>query len=201
MMTRTRTPQHPESGGLTILMALVMLVVVTVAAFGLSRSSLRGVLITGNESTGRKAFEMADSGLDYVISWGSPYANTAATPTAATLQTNMGNLLNAIDTPDAPGAGGFIDPSGTLRYKMLASTVGGDMTPSPSAYLQKSAVTPAFDLEVRYLGQVPLQNTGSGGFIKSNRSFWLVRTTGRANIGDTGQSFISQREALVQYIN
>ena len=200
MMTRTRTPHHPESGGLTILMALVMLVVVTVAAFGLSRSSLREVLITGNESTGRKAFEMADSGLDYVISWGSPYATTAATPTAAALQTKMGSLLDAIDLPGVAQTG-FIDSSGTLRYKMLASTVGGDMTPSPSAYLQKSAVTPAFDLEVRYLGQVPLQNTGSGGFIKSNRSFWLVHSTGRANIGTTGQSFISQREALVQYIN
>jgi len=200
MMTRTRTPHHPESGGLTILMALVMLVVVTVAALGLSRSSLREVLITGNESTGRKAFEMADSGLDYVISWGSPYANTAATPTAAALQTRMGSLVDAIDLP-GDAQTGFIDSSGTLRYKMLASAVGGDMTPSTSTYLQNSVVTPAFDLEVRYLGQVPLQNTGSGGFIKSNRSFWLVHTTGRANIGDTGQSFISQREALVQYIN
>ena len=145
----------------------------TVAALGLSRASLREVLITGNESTGRKAFEMADSGLDYVISWGSPYANTAATPTAAALQTKMGSLLDAIDLPGNAQTG-FIDSSGTLRYKMLASAVGGDMTPSTSTYLQNSVVTPAFDLEVRYLGQVPLQNTGSGGFIKSNRSFWLV---------------------------
>ena len=199
MMNRTRTFRHAESGGLTILMALGMLVVVTVAALGLSRSSLREALITGNESTGRKAFEMADSGLDYVISWGSPYANTAGTPTAAALQTNMGNLLNAIDTPTAQA--GFIDSSGTLKYQMLASSVGGDMTPSTTTYLQNSVVTPAFDLEVRYLGQIPLQNTGAGGFVKSNRSFWLVHSTGRANIGTTGQSFISQREALVQYIN
>ena len=199
MTTHKRTLQHPETGGLTILVALVMLVVVTVAALGLSRTSLREVMISGNESTGRKAFEMADSGLDYVISWGSPYANTSTAPSAATLQTNMGSLLSAIDTPSAQS--GFIDASGTLRYKMLSTAVGGDLTPSTSTYLQNTVVTPAFDLEVRYLGQIPLQNTGAGGFVKSNRSFWLVHSTGRANIGTTGQSFISQREALVQYIN
>ena len=74
--------RHRQAGGITIIVALILVAMATVTAVGLSRTALRESLITGNESTGRKAFEMADSGLDYTITWaGNPYGTPNATAT------------------------------------------------------------------------------------------------------------------------
>ncbi|GLH67765.1 PilX N-terminal domain-containing pilus assembly protein [Geothrix edaphica] len=204
-MIQHRANHQRESGGITIILALILLTTVTVAAFGLGRTSLREIMITGNESTGRKAFETADSGLDWVITWGSPYATTTTGSAAATLHAQMSGLISAIDTVDARTAS-YMDPdTGTMRVHLDSATIGDALTPSRADWLQftkgATEVVPAFDLEVRYLGPNELANTGRGALIKSNRSLWLVRSTGRANIGTTGQSFVSRREAIVEYIN
>ena len=203
-----RTPNHRKSqqGAMVVLVALILLSIITVAAMGLARSSLRETMITGNESTGRKASEMADSGLDWTITWGSPYATVTTGSASKALQDNMAGLLNAIDNTDSTNRpANYLDDSQSLRVLMNGATVGGDMTPSTSSWkqnsLQQSVVVPSFDVEVRYLGASELENTGRSALIKSHRSLWLVRSTGRATIGTTGQSFISRREAVVEYIN
>ncbi len=188
-----------EAGGISIVVALILLSVVTVASMGMSRASLREMLIVGNESTSRKAFETADSAMDWTLTWGSPYSNTTADPAAASLQASMTALLAAIYSDTNRSA--YTDTSGTLRTVLTGATIGGNMTPSTSSYLQSTAVQPSFDAELRYLGAYQLSNTTQSSLIKSSQSLWLLQTTGRANIAGTNQSFISRRESVVQYIN
>ena len=182
--------RHREAGGITILIAFILLSIVAVVAVSLSRGALREALITGNESTGRKAYETADSGLDYLITWSNTTYAAAPTTTAQTIANNYQTLLNAID----PSSNSFTGMSsdGTISVTSLASSIGGDMTPGTTGYLQtNSVVEPAFDLQLMYLGH-PYATPKSKG-----PAFYLARSTGRANIGTTGQSFVSRREALV----
>jgi hypothetical protein len=175
---------------MAILMAFILLSIAAVVTVSLSRTAIREALITSNESTGRKAYEMADSGIDYLITWSNTPYVTAPSATAVMIATNYQTLLNAIDPSNNTFTG--MDSDGTIKVTMLASNIGGDLTPGTTGYLQTtSVVQPAFDLELRYLGH-PFATPKSKG-----PAFYIAHSTGRANIGGTGQSFTSRREALV----
>lgn len=201
MTTRAYQTRTGEQGGIAILVALILLSIMSVAAFGLSRNALREIAITGNETVGRKAFEAADSGLDWVITWGNPRA-TPVSIAQTTLRTQMNTILDAIDnvplrvlgndaTPNTPGSGNTSNVTGTYRVYLDSAALQSDLVASTANYKQSSVVVPAFDLEVRFLGFYP----------GTKKSVWMVRSMGRANIGTTGQSFISVREAILEYIN
>lgn len=201
-----------ERGGMTILLALILLSAMTVGALALSQNSLREISITGNETTGRKSFETADAGLDWVITWGGPDVPTQTETARKTLQAGMKNILDAIDRQDLSGTllgtkdatlntvgDGYISPtSGTFRTyvsSLDSAMAGSELFPSTANYKQTgSVVQPAFDIEVRYLGEMPDLSGGT-----KRHSFWLVRSVGRANIGNTGQSFVSRRETFMEY--
>jgi hypothetical protein len=238
-----RTRREAQQGGVTILVALVLLAAMTVAALGVSQNTLRDLAITGNESTGRKASEVADSALDWVVIWSNPDANKAInastdasgnnTSTLVTvplsgasgiMQTQMGKLLDAIGnqglrvaaidpTPNSGPGGGpdsygnTSDNSGSLRFflrsvdftsatapELFQSTYNG----GGNNFMQNTVVAQAFDVEVRYLGE-SFSNRSSGIRAKKQGGLFLIKSVGRANIGTTGQSFIAQREALVDY--
>lgn len=203
-----------EQGGLTILLALIILSAMTVGALALSQNSLREIAITGNETTGRKSFETADAGLDWIITWGNPLVPTQTETARAALRNGMKTVLDAIDRQDLTStltgtkdatldsAGdGYISPNnGSYRVYIssLDSTLAGsEIFPSTADYAQTgSIIQPAFDLEVRYLGDIPDQNGGG-----KKRNLWLVRSIGRSNLTGTGQSFVSQRETIMDYAN
>lgn len=201
MTTRAYQTRQGEQGGIAILVALILLSIMSVTAFGLSRNSLREIAITGNESVGRKAFEAADSGLDWVITWGHPGATPVSTA-QTTLRTQMNAILDAIDnssmrvlgadaTSSTAGSGNTSNVTGTYRVYLNSATLQSDLVASTANYKQSTVVVPAFDLEVRFLGFYP----------GTKKSVWMVRSMGRANVGTTGQSFLSSREALLEYVN
>jgi hypothetical protein len=204
-------PRVGEHGGITILLALILLSAMTVGALALSQNSLREIGITGNETTGRKSFEMADAGLDWVITWGSPTVPAQTETARQALQTGMKNILDAIDRQDLSGSlvgskdatlnttgDGYISPiSGTFRFYISSldgAMAGSEIFPSTANYQQTgSIVQPAFDIEVRYLGDIPDVTGGA-----KKHSFWLVRSVGRANLTGTGQSYISRRDTFME---
>lgn len=211
MRTPAQAPRDRERGGMTILLALILLSAMTVGALALSQNSLREISITGNEATGRKSFEMADAGLDWVITWGAPYVPTQSETARKTLQEGMKHILDAMDRTDlesslvgtkdatlnTPGDG-FISPTnGTYRAYISSldgTLAGSELFPSTANYQQTgSIIQPAFDIEVRYLGDMD-QGVGT-----KKPSLWLVRSIGRANLGNTGQSFISRRDTFMEY--
>jgi hypothetical protein len=206
------TIRSSERGGITILLALILLSAMTVGALALSQNSLREISITGNETTGRKAFEMADAGLDWVITWGSPNVPLQTEPARKALQDGMRNVLNAIDRQDLASSlvgtkdstlntvgDGYISPTNGTSRVYISSLDGtlasSELFPSTANYQQTgSIIQPAFDLEVRYLGDMPELNGGN-----KKRPLWLVRSVGRSNMGNTGQSFVSRRDTFVEY--
>lgn len=247
LMSIKSQPAHTrrsEAGGITIILSLILLSIMTVAAISVNRTSLRELAITGNESTGRKASESADSGLDWVITWSNPDAansilvstdpttgaNTSSvvsstlTGAEGIVQAQMVKLLDAIGNTDLRTTGDDPTPNspagtGPGSYGLLSNNNGslrffirsGDYTSATAPHLfqtgyvdgsngftQKSVVAQAFDVEVRYLG-VSLGNKASGTRAKKQGSLFLIRSVGRANITGTGQSFIAQREVLVDY--
>lgn len=213
-MSFPRTSRSGEHGGITILLALVLLTMLGAMVFSLGRDSLREIAITGNESLGRKASEAADSGIDWAIMWGQ--GNGATTDQTAVRQA-IDTLSYAIadanlrttgpdGTANTQGSGYMSDSgSGILRAYIYPSSTASDLSLTTSGYTQTSVVKQAMELEVRYLGPYPLANTGAltaskvtgGGNTGAQRFFFLVRSTGRANVGNTGQSFIAKRDAIV----
>ena len=142
MSTSHSSIRTSEQGGITILLALILLSAMTVGALALSQNSLREISITGNEATGRKAFETADAGLDWVITWGSPQVPTQVEPARKALQDGMKKVLDAIDRQDLAGSlvgskdatlntlgDGYISPTnGTFR--VYVSSLDGTLAAS-----------------------------------------------------------------------
>jgi hypothetical protein len=213
-MSPLRSSRSHEQGGITILLALVLLTMLGAMVFGLGRDSLREIAITGNESIGRKAAEAADSGIDWTIMWGQ---GNGASADQASVRQAIDTLSYAIadatlrtsgpdGTANTHGSGYMSDTgSGILRAYVYPSSTTSDLSLSTAGYTQTSVVQQAMELEVRYLGPYPLANTGAltaskvtgGGNTGAQRYFFLVRSTGRANVGNTGQSFIAKRDAIV----
>jgi Tfp pilus assembly protein PilX len=173
MMSHPRQPrieQAREQGGIVILLAFIILTIMTVAAFGVSRTSLRDLAMVGNESTGRKASEAADSGMDWTITWSNPSAGSrivsATTSTggnasyisqdtltgaAAVVQTRMADLLAAIgdSTLRVSKSDPVPNSSGDGNYGNMSSKTGAlrffmrslDYTPSTAPELFQTGYT------------------------------------------------------------
>ncbi|WP_243324547.1 hypothetical protein [Geothrix sp. SG200] len=207
------SPRNREKGGIAILLALVLLTLMGAMIFGLGRDSLREISITGNESLGRKASEAADSGIDWTIMWG---LGNGASPDQAAIHKAIDDLSKAIADPtlrtsgidgtlNTQGTGYMNKDTGVLRAYIYPASTTSDLSFSNAGYTQSSVVQQAMELEVRYLGPYPLANTGAltagkasgGGATGAQRYFFLVRSTGRANVGATGQSFVARRDAIV----
>jgi hypothetical protein len=209
-MNPSRLRRPAETGGITILLALILLAAMTVAAFGLSRNTLREVAITGNEAIGRKTFETADSGLDWIITWGNPYASSV-TPAQKQLNTAMELALDALDNPSLQTVGDDSEadriagtsntgPDGSYRVYLHpenAAILGSDLTTDLSNAKQVSELQPSFDLEARYLRVLPSKDTSLLS-AQGKTYLWLVRSRGRVQVGDSGQVFFSRREAVME---
>ena len=75
----SKHPVGPQAGGAAILLALIILVVMSLAAFGVARNALRDLAIVGTVTQGTKAEQAADAGLDWFIIWTHPDTATTAT--------------------------------------------------------------------------------------------------------------------------
>ena len=190
-----------QQGGLTILMALVLVGVMGAATFSLSRNAIRELSMAGTVIQGEKAAAAADAGLDWVTIWGQGGVNnaafTAALPSGGTGQTN---LLAGIKTTLA---------SSTGLYPPV--TLSGSGVSSMSLYQggsQSTANTDQnFDIQVWFLGSLPASRSGGGSSDNSGASggtkvtsatgdyMWRVVSIGHAT-PKGGQTFQSQRELI-----
>lgn len=126
------TKHHKQQHGIILFIALIALVVMSLAAVALIRSVDTNTLIAGNISTKQSAIVSADSGLETALTWlGSVAPATLEVDSAAnaalgyyaTQATDPTTLSwNATDSRPASDASGNIDSSGmdksgnTIRY-------------------------------------------------------------------------------------
>ncbi len=188
-----------QEGGLTIIMALVLVGVMGAATFSLSRNAIRELSMAGTIIQGEKAAAAADAGLDWVIIWGQGGVNNAAFTAAGPL-TSQTSLLKGIKDTLA---------STTGLYPPVLISGGGNS--AMSLYQGKTLATAAtdqnFDIEVWFLGSLPASRSGGGSSDNSGASggtkvtsstgdyFWRVVSVGHATPKD-GLTYQAQRELI-----
>lgn len=199
MTTGRRTARgSSQQGGLTIIMALVLVGVMGAAAFSLSRNAIRELSMAGTIVQGGKAGAAADAGLDWVIIWAqgsvSKSAFDGASPVTGelTLYTKMNDILGSTTGHFPATLVGSADPAMTLDH--------GGTAPSKQD----------FDIEIRYLGDLPAtsvpgsensSNSAASGNTQGGASsfpdhVWRMVSTGRATPNGTTQTYTAQRELM-----
>lgn len=194
-----------ERGGGTIVLALVLLVIMSLAAFGVSRASLRELATSGSVSQGTKAAEAADAGLDWFLVWSD--ADNASAAASATgnqqLRTRLPQLLDP----------GYVQTD-LVHFQPwdMAFRLTSDPTDAASdmvfdiadASVKQNAasgneVVQKFDLMVRYLGQHGSDPTGGTDPSMAGRTLkrFQVVSEGSTNValgGGLFQQFRQRRE-------
>lgn len=214
----SRPSRFDEVGGITIIVALVLISVMGAAAVGLSRSSIRELAITGTLVQGTKADKAADAGLDWFVTWSHP-DNVQANESTATAQ---GTLAQTIVGLKRREWWAYSYPSGVTvdvanrpwdHAAVITSDVAAGATSdmvfdiSDSSLVRQSsgagnAIIQKFDLELRFLGERAVSGPGdpSGGTDPKAKGtmdlLWQVVSRGSANIPSAGISFTQSREAL-----
>lgn len=215
-----------ERGGMTILVALVLLVVMSLAAFSLSRNTIRELATTGHVLQGAKASEASDAGLDWFMVWSHPDNMAAAfANTGAIGNLQLAKAMNGLKDPNwytvLDNEKLLADPTRTWDMAALVKSKESQMASSEMVFdntdktfvLQAkntggSPVIQRFDLQVRFLGFQPIALTGGGGgasggtsqsSLSTQDTLWQVISTGYAAIPIGGNDYIryQQRRELI----
>ncbi|GLH73999.1 hypothetical protein GETHLI_25010 [Geothrix limicola] len=195
LRSRQRDLQDPQAGGVTIIVALMLLVLLTVAAVAMSRNSLREIVTSGFTRQGAMARNVADSGIEWSVYWITSNNSAVATGTAAKVGAEQLALLR--DDTLAGRAKNIMDgsdyvPGGTLNTVMSL--------PGPTG------VTQGFTIGLTRMGKLPIvdmsQGAGTGAFTPASGGpqllapdLWAVRSDAQVQQG--GMTFIHAKEAWV----
>ncbi len=201
---RQSDQRHSEAGGITIVVALMLLVLLTVAAVAMSRNSLREIVTSGFTRQGAMARNLADSGIEWGIYWIDLDNSTTASSTAL----KMANLADGLLDDELLLSGKPRDISTFVAGTSSASDV---YTPGGSLVADLTLPTPAgvtagYTLGLTRMGKLPVvmtsQGSGTNAFSPSSGSenknapdLWAIR--GDAQVIQGGITFIHAREAWV----
>ncbi|MBI1753614.1 MAG: hypothetical protein HY014_08705 [Acidobacteria bacterium] len=195
MTKRRNSTRIRQQGGLTIILALVLVGVMGAATFSLSRNAIRELSTAGAIIQGGKAAAAADAGLDWVIIWGQGGVKfsdfTAAAPHA-----EQSALISKMKDSISP----------TLAYPIF--TLSGNGVDAMSMNVGSATTNQNFDIEFRFLGNLPSgrqsggssDNAGASGGTKGGAGgvgdyVWRILATGRAT-PQNGQTYQAQRELI-----
>jgi len=202
--------QSRQQGGLTIIMALVLVSVLGAAVFSLSRNVVRELSMGGTVIQGEKAAAAADAGLDWVIIWGQGYISggvyAASNPTPtygqSALVTGLTSAMGGSNTGLPITIHGAADATMTLDNGGAANT------------------TQNFDIELRCLGGGQFGGWGNapggvGGSSSNNSAAggkiggggggtgpvgWRILATGSATPKSSlAQTYQAQRELIATF--
>jgi hypothetical protein len=172
--------QNPERGGITILVVLSLLVLLTVASVAMSKNAIREVMIAGTARQGAEARSVADSGLEWSILWLDDADPAGGRPTPDSQAQALKDLAAKIS--DNPALYGHAQP--------LGSTV---------QVSSNADVTKSFDLALMYMGTVSTPGSSTspqdspGAIPVTNLAAWSVRSTGQLAY-TSGPTFVHTRE-------
>lgn len=170
-----------EEGGITILVALMLLVLLTISALAMSKNALREVIISGTTRQGADVRNVADSGLEWSMHWmGDDLTNTRPNATGAALA-----LRNLAQTTARDA---------TLQGFPQALAPTGDMIVSSSPDLTRQ-----YRLFLTTMGELELMGTQKNAqqvldaYNPATLQLWSVRSD--AEIMYPNQTFLHRREA------
>jgi hypothetical protein len=201
MTSRILARNHPgragERGGITILVSLMLLVLLTIAAVGMSRNSFREILISASARQGSMARNVADSGIEFGILWMQSGTQLAAASgsSAAQLQ-SLADYLLQNQLYGAP-------------YMLNRSPYTATNSATPPADLQVPAGSGnGFNLALTSMGKMPMTNqsqtvgsssTGytpaAGNIALTAPDIWALRSDGVVSVA--GVTFTNSKEAWI----
>jgi len=200
LRTRPNTLNHSQAGGITIIVALMLLVLLTVAALAMSRNSLREIVTSGFSRQGAMARNVADSGINWSIHWIDLENGKLASGTALQLvQLKAGLLANDTLSGRAKDINST-DFTAPLDY-VSGGTLQGELQLAGAAGL-----TQGFTLGLTRMGKLPItmmsQGAGSGAFtpasggpLKQAPDLWAIRSDAQVIQGPT--TFIHAKEVWI----
>ena len=165
MTIHSRRSHHSQSGGITILVVLSMLVLLTVMAVGMSRNSLREVFIVGSSRQSAVVRQAADTGLEYAIVW----MQDGKTPTNAGAISFQAVRDNFTSHPENVGVSAPVPLSGAADVQL----------PAPAGQSR------SFALKMLRVGKIQPDMTTSA--VSSNlwNDVWVIQSSGTTVIGST----------------
>lgn len=196
-----RSLQDAQAGGITIIVALMLLVLITVAAMGMSKNAIRELAISGTSRQGSMARNVADSGIEWSVYWMDQTNASSATGTAL----GMRNLKAKL-TQDPTLAGRAYDPTTLALYNTsVLSTPPADTTLG-----SLSGTTQGFTLGLTRMGKLPItdmsQGVGQGTYAPAQGAvalqapdLWALRSDSQITTGTTPftTTFFHAKEAWV----
>jgi hypothetical protein len=205
--TQPPTRRERQRGGITILVALVLLAVMALGAFSLSRNTLRDAVASGYTGQGLKAAEAADAGLDWFMVWGHPDNQPSATTAKRTdLVTKMANMQvyrtpHPVRTWDI--AADITTTDSDIADDMAFDTAGASVKQNSAA---GNETRQAFDLGIRFLGESEYgaagatessDPSGGKGTKKGTKDLrWQAVADGRASVSNGLLTYRSRREMI-----
>ncbi len=194
---RYRRPS--ESGGITIVVALMLLILLTTAAVGMSRNALRDIVTVGFGRQGAMARNVAESGVEWAIYWmdlengkvatsGSAAQKLVSLKTALLMDdTRTGSAFNlSSSSPTSPTA---YTPNGTVLADMTLVTADGS--------------SQGYTLGLTRMGKLPIVLTSqgmgasaytpaAGGKARQAPDLWATRAD--AQVTQTPVTFVHAKE-------
>lgn len=224
LTTTTHSPSRAsERGGVTIIIALVLIVLMSLAAFSLSRNSIRELATSGSIIQGDKASAAADAGLDWFVVWSHPDNVALALVNPGAIGNNaLAKAITDIKRPDwyaALSHDNLLASSASNRTWDMAALVKSqetqmatndmvfDNTANATVLQSKNntgnPVVQSFNLQVRFLGFQPVTLTGGGGNASGGTNpnangsqdiAWQVISTGNAAVPIGGGNYIRYQQ-------
>ena len=188
-------PRYGQTGGITILVALMMLVLLTIAAVGMSRNSFREVVSSGFARQGALARNAADSGVEWCLYWLDQQNSPAAAGSSLALvneqETLLQNKLLAGQSFNIIGGSAYAT-GGTLKPDMEV--------PGPTG------TTVGYTIGMTNMGKLPIagmsQGSGAGAFapaaggaVNMAPDLWSIRSDAQVQQG--GVTFVHSKEAWI----
>lgn len=187
-----------EAGGITILVAMMLLVLLTIAAVGMSRNSFREIVTSGFTRQGAMARNVADSGVEWAVQWIELENSNVATGVPAQFRDQRkilreNELLRGFAKDALTGANYSADATPPADFTLAGGPAG---------------VTQGFTLGITLMGKGSVSNTsqgtsqgsyspasGSAQALKVMPDLWAVRSDAQVQQG--GTTFIHAREAWI----
>lgn len=201
---RRHDPRHSEAGGITIVVALMLLVLLTVSAVAMSRNSLREIVTSGFNRQGAMARSTADAGIEWAVYWifadNGALAGTLPGHESAVRFTSLQTALLQ-DSTLAGVAKDITDPTGGTAY-----TPGGALQPDLTLPSPAGVTAQGFTVGLTHLGApTPTGmsvSTTPGGFNPAAGNIptgipqlWAIRADAQVHQGSI--VFIQAKEAWI----
>jgi hypothetical protein len=196
-----RSFQDPQTGGITIVVTLMLLVLITVGAMGMSKNALRELAISGTTRQGSMSRNVADSGIEWSVYWIDQYNSPTATGTALAM-----NNLKVLLGQNTTMAGRAYDPLTQALYNTSA-------LPTPPADTTLGAApgtTQGFTVALTRMGKLPITNMSQGSAQGSYTpaagtvalqapDLWALRSDSQVTVGNGpfAMTFFHAKEAWV----